>query len=81
VPFAIGLAIIVFGVFSSARLGLRAARGFSTFLGLGLEFLLAAGLLRLSTTNTFAMLGTTAAIIATRRVVLLGLTYGVRATR
>jgi hypothetical protein len=79
IPFAIGAAIIVVGVLSAPRYGLHTARAFSSFLGLGLEFLLAAGLIRLAQQNTFAMLGIAAAIIVARRVVLIGLGYGARA--
>jgi uncharacterized membrane protein len=78
-PFAIGATIIVIGVLSAPRRGLHIAIAFSTFLGLGLEFLLAAGLIRLAQQNTFEALGVAAAIIATRRIVLIGLRYGARA--
>jgi Protein of unknown function (DUF1622) len=79
IPFAIGAVIIVVGVLSAPRYGLHTARAFSSFLGLGLDFLLAAGLIRLAQQNTFAMLGIAAAIIATRRIVLIGLGFGARA--
>jgi uncharacterized membrane protein len=79
IPFAIGAVIIVVGVLSAPRRGLHTATAFSTFLGLGLEFLLAAGLIRLASQNTFQMLGVAAAIIAARRIVIIGLGYGARA--
>lgn len=79
IPLAIGAVIIVVGVLSAPRRGLHTARAFSTFLGLGLEFLLAAGLIRLASQNTFQMLGIAAAIIAARRIVIIGLGYGARA--
>jgi uncharacterized membrane protein len=79
IPFAIGALIIVVGVLGAPRYGLHTARAFSTFLGLGLEFLLAAGLIRLAQQNTFEMLGVAAAIIVARRIVLIGLGYGARA--
>jgi uncharacterized membrane protein len=79
IPFAIGAVIIVVGVLSAPRRGLHTAMAFSTFLGLGLEFLLAAGLIRLASQNTFEMLGIAAAIIAARRIVIIGLGYGARA--
>ncbi len=79
IPFAIGATIIVVGVLSAPRRGLHIARALSTFLGLGLEFLLAAGLIRLASQNTFAMLGIAAAIIGARRIVIIGLGYGARA--
>ena len=79
IPYAIGALIIVFGILAAPRHRLHTARAFSTFLGLGLDFLLAAGLIRLAQQNTFVMLGIAAAIIVVRRVVLLGLGYGARA--
>jgi uncharacterized membrane protein len=79
IPLAIGALIIVVGVLSAARSGLHTARAFSTFLGLGLEFLLAAGLIRLAQQNTFEMLGIAAAIIVARRIVVIGLGHGARA--
>jgi len=79
IPLAIGAVIIVAGVLSAPRRGLQTARAFSTFLGLGLEFLLAAGLIRLASQNTFQMLGIAAAIIVARRIVIIGLGYGARA--
>jgi uncharacterized membrane protein len=78
-PFAIGATIIVIGVLSAPRRGPHIAIAFSTFLGLGLDFLLAAGLIRLAQQSTFEALGVAAAIIATRRIVLIGLRYGARA--
>lgn len=71
--------ITAVAILTAPRLGLHMARAFSTFLGLGLEFLLAAGLIRLAQQNTFEMLGVAAAIIAVRRVVIIGLGYGARA--
>jgi len=79
IPFAIGAAIIVVGVLAAPRQGLHTARAFSTFFGLGLEFLLAGGLIRLAQQDSFEMLGIAAAIIAARRVVIIGLSYGARA--
>jgi hypothetical protein len=80
-PLAIGAAIIVIGVLGATRYGRHTARAFSAFLPLGLDFLLAAGLIRLAQQRTFAMLGIAAAIIAVRRIVLIGLSYGARALR
>jgi uncharacterized membrane protein len=78
IPYAIGALIIVLGILAAPRHRLHTARAFSTFLGLGLDFLLAAGLIRLAQQNTFVMLGIAAAIIVVRRIVLVGLGYGAR---
>jgi hypothetical protein len=80
IPFVIGVAIIVVGVLTAPRYCLHTGRAFGTFLGFGLEFLLAAGLIRLASTTTFAMIGITASIIAARRMVLLGLGFATRVT-
>jgi L-asparagine transporter-like permease len=80
IPLVIGAVIIVIGVLLAPRYGLHTARAFAHFLSLGLEFLLAAGLIRLLGYYTFEMIGIAAAIILARRIVLLGLGYGVRAT-
>jgi hypothetical protein len=79
IPYAIGALIIVLGILAAPRHRLHTARAFSTFLGLGLDFLLAAGLIRLAQQNTFLMLGIAASIIVVRRIVLIGLSYGARA--
>ena len=46
---------------------------------LGLEFLLAGGLIRLAGAQGFRMLGIVAAIIAVRRTIAFGIRFGVRA--
>jgi Protein of unknown function (DUF1622) len=79
IPYAIGALIIVLGILAAPRHRLHTARALSTFLGLGLDFLLAAGLIRLAQQNTFVMLGIAASIIVVRRIVLIGLSYGARA--
>ena len=80
VPFAIAAGIIVFGTFASLLMGRRAGIAFATYLGLGLEFFLAAGLIRLASADSFEMVGITATIIAARRVVVLGVRFGARAS-
>ncbi len=79
IPFAIAAGIIVFGAISSLRAGSRTGVVFASYLGLGLEFFLAAGLIRLASADTFAMLGITATIIAARGLVVLGVRFGARA--
>jgi hypothetical protein len=81
IPFAIAAGIITFGTFASLRAGRRAGIVFANYLGLGLEFFLAAGLIRLAGADSFAMLGIAAAIIATRRILVLGVRLGARAFR
>jgi hypothetical protein len=71
--------IIFAACFTSFRAGRHTGTLFATQLGIGLEFLLAAGLIRLAAVDTFAMLGITAAIIAVRRAIVLGLGYAARA--
>src|SRR3954447_10005367 len=79
VPFAIGSAIIIIGAFFSLFYGRRAGVFFANHLTLGLEFLLAAGLLRLASTDQLEMLALAAAIIAPRRIIVIGLRYSARA--
>ena len=74
-------AIVIFvGSLSSLRAGVHTGRLLATYLGIGLEFLLAAGLVRLASADSFKMLGLAAAIIAVRRMIVLGLGYAARAT-
>ena len=79
VPFAIGALIILIGAFFSLFYGRSAGIFFAAHLTLGLEFLLATGLLRLASTNQLEMLALAGAIIATRRIIVTGLRYSVRA--
>jgi Protein of unknown function (DUF1622) len=73
-------ALIIFaGSLASVRGGSHAGRILATYLGVGLEFLLAAGLIRLASADTFPMLGLAAAIIVVRRTIVLGLGYATRA--
>lgn len=79
-PFAIAAIIIVIGVLTSLRYGFHGAPLLTVRLSLGVEFFLAAGVIRLTSANTFEMLGLAAAIILARRVIRLGLRFGARAT-
>jgi hypothetical protein len=72
--------LIVAATFTSFRAGRHTGRLFATQIGIGLEFLLAAGLVRLASADTFAMLGIAAAIIAIRRAIVLGLGYAAKAS-
>jgi Protein of unknown function (DUF1622) len=71
--------VIVVATLTSFRAGRHTGKLFATQIGIGLEFLLAAGLIRLASIDTFAMIGITAAIIAVRRAIVLGLGYAARA--
>ena len=57
----------------------RPPRRFANHITLGLEFLLAAGLIRLTSANSLEMLGLIGAIIVTRRIIVLGIRWGTRA--
>ncbi len=79
VPFAIAAAIIITGACLSIFAGRHAASAFANHITLGLEFLLAAGLIRLASANSLEMLGLVGAIIVTRRIIVLGIRWGTRA--
>lgn len=79
VPFAIAATIIIVGACLSIFRGRHAASAFANHITLGLEFLLAAGLIRLASANTLEMLGLVGAIIVTRRIIVLGIRWGTRA--
>lgn len=73
VATAAGAVVLLAGLLRAALAPRDAAGVFARAVVLALEFLLAAGLLRLGETMTFTGLATVAAVIATRRVVTLGL--------
>jgi uncharacterized membrane protein len=77
---AFGALVIVAGSIASLRGGRHSGRLLATYLGVGLEFFLAAGLVRLAAVDTFEMLGLAGAIIVARRTIVLGLGYAARAT-
>ncbi|MFN2612672.1 MAG: DUF1622 domain-containing protein [Solirubrobacterales bacterium] len=79
VPLAIGAAIITVGALLALFAGRRAGSSLAEHISLGLEFLLAAGLLRLASADQLAMLGLVGAIILARRAIVLGVRYGARA--
>jgi uncharacterized membrane protein len=80
VPLAIGAAIIILGACLAIFSGRHAGSAFANHITLGLEFLLAAGLLRLASADQLEMLGLVAAIIVARRIIVIGVRFGVRAT-
>lgn len=79
VPFAIAATIIIVGACLSIFRGRHAASAFANHITLGLEFLLAAGLIRLASANTLEMLGLVGAIIVTRRIIVVGIRWGTQA--
>ena len=73
-------ALVIFaGAIGSLSAGRHTGVALATKIGIGLEFLLAAGLIRLASADTFTTLGLAAAIIAVRRTIVLGLGYAARA--
>ena len=74
-------ALVIFaGALASLRAGRHTGRLLATYLGIGLEFLLAAGLIRLASVDTFAMLALAGAVIAVRRTIVFGLHQAARAS-
>lgn len=70
---AAGTVILLSGLVRAALAPRDAAPVFARSVILALEFLLAAGLLRLGTTMTFTGLATVVGVIVTRRLVATGL--------
>jgi uncharacterized membrane protein len=79
VPFAVAVLVIAVGLVRVATSGRLAPAEFAAALALGLEFFLAAGLLRLAAVDTFAALGVVALVIVVRRVIGAGVRASVRA--
>ncbi len=78
VPLLMGVAVIALGVLRAPRRRSGAA-ALAASIGLGLEFFLAAGLLRLASLDDFSALGVVAAVIVVRKVLSTGIRYGLRA--
>jgi hypothetical protein len=81
VPFALGAAIIIVGACLALFSGRRAGFALAIHITLGLEFLLAAGLIRLASARSLGMLGLVSAIIVSRRIIILGVRWGARAAQ
>lgn len=79
VPFALGIVVVAIGLARLPLAGAAAPAQLAASLGLGLEFLLAAGLLRLSALDDFGALAAVAAIVLLRKVLSTGLGLAVRA--
>ena len=76
-PFAAAFVVIAVGLLRSIAAPRAAAAEFGAALGLGLDFLLAAGLIRLAARPDVRALGLVALVIAVRKVS----TAGVKAAR
>lgn len=79
VPFAIAVLVIVVGVVRVLSSGRAGPSELAAAVALGLEFLLAAGLVRLAAIDDFAALGMVALVIVVRKVVGVGIRSAVRA--
>ncbi len=75
VPVALALLVTVVGLVRALLAPRRAADVLSGAFRLTLEFLLAAGLMRLAARPGFVALGITASIVVVRQVIGLGLRY------
>jgi uncharacterized membrane protein len=75
ITVALAAVVAVIAVLRAVRSPRTAATTLASGLGLTLEFLLAAGLLRLATRPTLMTLGLAALIIAIRRIIGLGLGF------
>jgi uncharacterized membrane protein len=79
IPFAMAVIVITVGLLRVLPSGRSGPAELQASIMLGLEFLLAAGLLRLAVLDSFAALGMVAGIIALRRLIGAGLRFAVRA--
>lgn len=79
VPAGLGVLVIAVAVLRAPLAGRGASRELAAGLGLGLDFFLAAGLLRLSALDDLRSVAVVAAVIALRRVTTVGVGFAVRA--
>jgi uncharacterized membrane protein len=79
VPFAIAVLVIVVGLLRVVPSGRAGPAELAAALTLGLDFFLAAGLIRLSAADSFAALGRVAAIVVVRKVIGVGVRTAVTA--
>jgi uncharacterized membrane protein len=79
VPFSMGVAIMVVGLARLPLAGRMAPVRLSETLSLGLEFLLAATLLRLAALDTYLALSMVATTIVVRKVITAGIRLSIRA--
>lgn len=79
VAFAIAVLVITVGLARVVPSGPRGPGELAASLALGLEFFLAAGLLRLAAIDSFEALGAVAAIVLVRKVISRGIGLSLRA--
>lgn len=79
VPFAIGMLVIAVGLVRTLTRRRDAAGQLAASLALGLEFLLASGLIRLAALQSLEAFGLVAIIVILRRVIGVGLAFAVAA--
>lgn len=79
VPFAMAFVVIVVGFARLPAAGRAAPAQLAATIGLALEFLLAVGLLRLSTIEDPWQLAAVGAIVLLRRLISAGLRFGAAA--
>jgi len=79
IPVAGAVLVLTAGLLRAVAAGRGAPAQITASVGLGLEFLLAAGLLRLSAVDDLEALGAVASIIVLRKVITAGLRFGARA--
>lgn len=79
VPLLLGLVVVAVTLLRLPAAGRRAPETFGLGLGLGLEFFLAAGLLRLSAVADLRSLAVVAVVIALRKLTTTGVGFAVRA--
>ncbi len=79
IPLLMGLVVIAVGVLRVPAAERAGVAELAASLSLGLEFLLAGGLLRLSSLDTFGALAVVAAVVLLRKLIGRGIGYGLRA--
>lgn len=79
VPLAAAVVVITVGIARAIVGGAAGPAQLAASVGLGLEFLLAAGLLRLSSIDDFAALAVVAALVVLRKLIVVGIRAGLRA--
>jgi uncharacterized membrane protein len=79
VPFALAIVVAAVGLARVPASGRGGPAELAAALALALEFLLAAGLLRLSAIDDFTALGAVAAIVLLRKLIATGLRLALRA--
>ena len=81
VPLVMAVIVFAVGLVRLPLAGRAAPAQFAASLALCLEFLLAAGLLRLSALDTYRALAVTAIVVGLRRLISFGVRAGARAAR